>query len=212
MKTHGMSNTKIYNVWKGMRRRCYLKSDSRYSRYGGRGIKVCAEWNSDFTKFYEWAIKNGYRENAGLSIDRVDVDGNYEPSNCRWVDNKTQMNNMSSNNRLTFKGEELTMSEWSDRLNIPYATIQARIMSYGWSVERALSTPHYKDNKRGLKDGAGVYEDDKRFKAMFSMKTDEENIKHVKSFSKNKYGYEQAKKLAIKQRKEWEKRYWYGNQ
>lgn len=95
-KTHGKSNTRLYGVWRGMHCRCYQKSHNRYKDYGGRGITICAEWLHDFQAFHDWAIANGYDENATrgkCTIDRINNDGNYEPSNCRWVDMKAQLKN-----------------------------------------------------------------------------------------------------------------------
>lgn len=86
-------NKLLHGVWCGMRSRCNNPNHPFYINYGGRGIKVCNEWDDDFLPFYTWAMKNGYKENVGLSIDRIDVDGNYEPNNCRWVDNKIQIIN-----------------------------------------------------------------------------------------------------------------------
>lgn len=90
---HGLSNTKLYNVWRNMKERCTNPSSQLYGHYGGRGITVCDEWMDSVVPFYEWAIANGYEEDVGLSIDRIDVNGNYEPLNCRWVDDKAQIIN-----------------------------------------------------------------------------------------------------------------------
>lgn len=88
---HHMTDTRLYRIWKGMKSRCYYPNNDNYDYYGGRGIEICEEWRDNFEEFRNWALQNSY--NDDLSIDRIDVDGNYEPSNCRWVDWKTQCNN-----------------------------------------------------------------------------------------------------------------------
>lgn len=120
-----------------MKRRCNNPKNNEYKHYGGRGIKVCEEW-FEFSGFYCWAQANGYAED--LTLDRIDVNGNYEPGNCRWVDIKTQENNRTNNVVISFNGESHTRQEWSEITGIKYTTIRNRIDNLGWSVERALTT------------------------------------------------------------------------
>lgn len=97
--THGMTHTRLYRIYKGMIGRCYYPCADRYNAYGGRGITVCDEWKNDRTKFFKWALENGYKEN--LTIERIDVNGNYEPSNCTWITMAEQYKNKQSNAKLT---------------------------------------------------------------------------------------------------------------
>lgn len=117
--------TAIYNTWNRMMHRCYDVKNHKFKRYGQRGIKVCDEWKNNYDNFYNWSINSGFR--IGLSIDRIDNDGNYEPSNCRWATRKQQMNNTSRNRCITFNNETHTLAEWSELLQIKYGTICSRL-------------------------------------------------------------------------------------
>ena len=134
---HQMSYTRIYKTWQGMKSRCSYIRDSHYKNYGGRGVKVCEEWQK-FEPFCEWALDNGY--DNYLTLDRIDVNGDYEPSNCRWIDRKTQANNRTNNRVIEYNNEKHTLSEWSEILCIKYSTLAARLNKYKWSVEQAFST------------------------------------------------------------------------
>lgn len=130
---------RLLGIWEAMKTRCYKNNGSYlYSRYGGRGIKVCDEWLDSFMNFFDWAMNNGYEEN--LTIDRVDVDGDYEPNNCRWATRSEQSNNTTTNRNITYKGETRTLAEWSRILDVPYGRLRARL-KYGWSIERAFEQP-----------------------------------------------------------------------
>lgn len=108
-----------------MKNRCYNKKLKEYKNYGGRGIKICDEWKNDFLVFYKWSIENGYSDN--LTIDRIDVNGNYEPSNCRWATIEMQANNKTNNHFITYNNQTLTINQWARKLNIPRETIKTRL-------------------------------------------------------------------------------------
>lgn len=133
--THSQSKTPMYKVWAAMKDRCFNKENSEYHNYGGRGITVCEEWKNDFKEFYDWSIKNGYKQ--GLSIDRINGDKNYCPENCRWTTAKVQGNNTRRNHWIEYNGEIHTIAEWADIKGIKYNTLNGRIHR-GWSIKRAL--------------------------------------------------------------------------
>jgi hypothetical protein len=135
-KTHGFSHTRLYEIWKNMRGRCLREYSTAYNAYGGRGIKICKEWD-DFQTFHDWACANGYSDE--LTIDRIDVNGNYEPSNCRWATYEQQANNRRNNHLITYNNETHTIAEWSRITDIKYDTIERRINKSNWSVEKALT-------------------------------------------------------------------------
>lgn len=136
---HGLESTRLYDIWRDMRLRCYDERNISYNRYGGMGITICDEWKEDVKAFYDWAMANGY--NDGLTIERIDNDGNYSTDNCRWATVKEQANNRRSNVLVTHNGKTQTMKEWANEVGIPYKVVWARMQKLGWSAERALTYP-----------------------------------------------------------------------
>lgn len=135
---HGKFGTRLHKIWIGMKERCQSSNNPNYKNYGRRGIAVCSEWQ-DFQPFYDWAMMNGYRDD--LTIDRIDVNGNYEPSNCRWVTVKEQQNNKQDTIWVQFNGELLPLKYAVAKSGLPYNTVWQRIFHLGWTAEKALSTP-----------------------------------------------------------------------
>lgn len=130
---HGMSNTKLSGVLNAMKQRCFNPNNHEYNLYGGRGIKICDSWLKDSSSFYDWALSNGYEN--GLTIDRVNTNGDYCPENCRWVDFYAQANNTRKNIYINYNGETHTLKEWSRILNINYWTLYNRYVKLGWELE-----------------------------------------------------------------------------
>ena len=135
---HGKCQTRLYRIWESMKQRCFDADSKNFIRYGGRGIKMCDEW-TDFDTFYKWSIENGYSDD--LSIDRIDNNGNYEPSNCRWTHAKQQANNRRSSALVTYNGKTQTLHMWADELGIEYKKLWARIHQCKWPLEKAFGTP-----------------------------------------------------------------------
>lgn len=145
--THGMTKTRIYDIWSGMKKRCYNPTNNNYLYYGKRGIGVCEEWKGSFESFYDWAINNGYQEN--LSLDRIDNDKNYCPENCRWASIKEQNNNRGVSINITYNGKTQNLSEWCKELKLSYITVYQRITKYGYTFEEAITEPSH--NRSGKK-------------------------------------------------------------
>lgn len=122
---HGGKGTRIYNIWQGMKERCCNTKNPAYKHYGGRGITVCQEWLNDFSAFRDWSTVNGYDDL--LTIDRIDKNGNYDPSNCRWVTMKIQNNNRRNNKQISFNGKQHTISEVAEMTGIKSNTLYKRI-------------------------------------------------------------------------------------
>lgn len=134
---HHKDRCRLYQIWADMKHRCTNPKARAWKNYGGRGIKVCEAW-SRYETFKLWAMASGYKED--LTLDRIDVNGNYEPSNCRWATWKEQANNTRRTEKLTFRGKTQSIRLWADELGIPRTTIVGRLKR-GWSVEDALTKP-----------------------------------------------------------------------
>ena len=141
---HGFSNGKrrvFYNVWRSMKNRCELKSDSNFERYGKRGIKCFWETFEEFRDdMYESYLEHK-KNNVYTSIDRIDVNGNYFKENCKWATREEQSRNTRTNRWLVYKGQKRLLTEWANLLGIKQNTISMRLNNYGWSVDKALNTP-----------------------------------------------------------------------
>ncbi len=127
-------HSRIYRVWRAMISRCSNPKMDNYSRYGGRGIKVCDEWQN-FQTFHDWAVSNGYSDD--LSIDRIDPEGDYCPENCRWEDSEMQNNNRRDSVFVEYNGERMTIAQWSRKLGVPRMTLYKRHQR-GWSDEEII--------------------------------------------------------------------------
>lgn len=133
---HGLSNTKLYNLWRGINSRCYYKNGPAYLKYGNRGIYVCDEWRHDPENFISWALENGYKE--GLQIDRRDNDGPYAPYNCHFILCKQNNRNRRSSRYIDIAGDKKTVAEWAEINNIDYSKLLYRL-NHGWPVEKLFS-------------------------------------------------------------------------
>lgn len=140
-RTHGGSSTRLYNIWCGMKRRCFNVRDAAYKRYGARGITVCVEWRSSFAAFREWALSSGYADH--LSIDRINNDAGYLPENCRWATAKQQNRNYSRNVTACIDGKRVALVDVAEAHNIKPHTLRQRIRRYGLSATEAIAKgPH----------------------------------------------------------------------
>lgn len=136
-RTHGMTKTPEYSAWKSMKNRCYRTANANYMDYGARGVVVCERWIDSFENFLS---DMGLRPSDNHSLERKNVDGNYEPENCCWATMKEQNRNRRDNVHLTHNGITMVLSAWAERLSIPAGSLKNRIRR-GWTVDRALSTP-----------------------------------------------------------------------
>lgn len=142
---HGMSKTKLYRIWSEMNGRCFCNTNKAYKNYGGRGITVCDEWREKFVVFRELAISNGYEE--GLTIERIDNNGNYCPENCKWIPKSEQPKNRRNCHYITYHGETKTLSEWSRELHIDRECVRNKEKELGngeLAIDEILNSPRHK--------------------------------------------------------------------
>ena len=142
-KTHGDSKSRLWYIWRGIKKRTGTATDKDFKNYGGRGIVMCEDWQN-FLTFKNWAISHGYCDD--LTIDRIDVNGDYCPKNCRWIPMEKQAENKRNNVRYLYNGENLTLSEWARRIGMTSSGLWGRIHTRGWSIEKAIETPVEKHN------------------------------------------------------------------
>lgn len=149
---------RLYSIYNGIKKRCYNKNEPRHKDYGQRGIEMCDTWLNSvdgFDNFVEWSLSNNYNENA--TIDRINVNGNYEPENCRWVSMTEQSLNKRDTLWVIYKGERVQLRVICDRLGVSYDTVHNRIYSLNWSVEKAIDTPSQQtDSLRGKCKAKGI--------------------------------------------------------
>ena len=136
-KTHGLTKSRIYNIYDGMIARCYRNSYPGFNNWGGRGIIVCEEWRTEITTFFNWAFANGYKD--GLQLDRINNDGNYEPSNCRWTTAKVNAQNRRNSHNLTWNGVTMNLAEWANKTGIHYKLLYKRIKYENLSIGEAIT-------------------------------------------------------------------------
>lgn len=134
--THGLSKTRVYKIFQYMKQRCYNPNKKEYKNYGGRGIKICDEWKEDFMNFYNWAMANGYDDT--LTIDRIDVNGNYCPENCKWISKTLQNKNTRYTSKIKDAEGVLTLNDWVKKYHTSKSTIYY-LMKKGMTKEQAIN-------------------------------------------------------------------------
>lgn len=149
--THGLcqdesgNQTRLYSLWTRMKQRCSNPNSSDYDRYGGRGIKVCPEWN-DYATFHKWCMENNYDDK--LSIERNDVNGNYEPSNCCWIPLALQARNRRDSHFVTYEGQTKTLAEWSEITGIESSLLRYRLKH--WPIENLFIQGRRRKNENNV--------------------------------------------------------------
>ena len=141
---HGYYYHPLYKIWNGMKKRCYYKNSDSYKYYGARGIEVCNEWKSNPEVFIKWALQNGWKE--GFSIERIDVDKNYEPSNVKWIPLSRQSRNKRNSHWISYNGETKCLADWCDQYNLDYRLVNTRLRR-GWNTEKAFFQKKHQNTK-----------------------------------------------------------------
>ena len=136
--THGMEKTRIYKIWQQMKQRCSNPKAPNYAEYGGRGIRVCQEWEDSFESFFS---DMGHPPSDDHTLDRRENDGHYTKLNCRWATRSEQQRNKRNSRSITFRGETKNVVEWAELYGLHYTTLAKRVFHLGWDIERALTTP-----------------------------------------------------------------------
>lgn len=136
------SDSKLYRTWDGIKSRCFNQNNHNYHNYGGRGITMCNEWKNDYNTFKQWALENGYDETGGrnCSIERININGNYGPDNCKWATAKEQGNNRRTNTIIVYNGVKYTLSQLADKAGLNYSTFISRY-SRGWDINKIMNCP-----------------------------------------------------------------------
>lgn len=140
------NNKRLYAVWNGIKQRCLNKNSKSYHNYGGRGIKICNEWKNSYESFYDWAIQSGYRD--GLQIDRIDNNGDYCASNCRFVDKEIQANNKRNVRLYTINNVTKSLPQWCREYHQDYYLVRQRVAKLGWPIQAALTIPKRKSQDK----------------------------------------------------------------
>lgn len=140
-------NKRLYMIYHGVKKRCYNPNEPSYKNYGARGIKMCEEWLRSFDSFVDWALSNGYKN--PLSLERIDVDGDYSPDNCKWITMLEQSRNKRTTRWVTYKGVTKCLADWCDELDLPYDATHNRLDN-GWDVDRAFNE-HLFDQSQSIR-------------------------------------------------------------
>lgn len=149
--THGCTHDRLFKIWTSMRSRCRNSKTPAYKWYGAKGVRVCKEWDESYLAFKKWAYANGYDDTAPMhhcSIDRIDVNGDYCPENCRWADVKTQAENKTTVRMIEYNGEKHSIAEWARIYGVHRDTLRWRLNKLGWPIEKALTYKPWECNRK----------------------------------------------------------------